>query len=178
MKDKAFEMIFREYNRMVTAYLLSLVGDGDRALDLTQEVFLLAYTKMMDEYDPTRSIGAWLRAIARNLARNALRRERRHRLVLLDGGDIDRLFSVFDRAQPDLIWEERLASLDPCIAALPDRQREVVDRFYRGHQPARAIAQVIGILEKSVFQLMWHARSNLRRCIESTRNATRATHGA
>ncbi len=165
MKDKAFELIFRDYHRMVTAYLCTLVGNEEEALDLTQEVFLVAYRRMK-EVDPGQSIGAWLRATAWNLASNALRKTRRHRLSMLQGPEIERTFAALDGVLMDRRWDERLEALDRCLERLPDAQRRSVDLFYRAGESARAIARKLGVLEATVFQFMWQARRNLRRCIE------------
>ncbi|MBN1669480.1 MAG: sigma-70 family RNA polymerase sigma factor [Kiritimatiellae bacterium] len=170
MQDKAFELVFREHNRMVTAYLHTLTRDWGVALDLTQEVFVVAYRKL-DEFDPTKSVGAWLRGIARNLARNALRREFRRREFLWDGNEIDHMFACFDQAADPAAgggpWEDRLQALHACMARLPGRQRKVIDLFYRLGQKARQIAASLGIQEQTVFRLACRARQSLRVCIEN-----------
>lgn len=165
MKDKAFELIFREYNRMITAYLYSLVRDGEEALDLTQEVFVVAYRKMA-ETDSSQSLAGWLRSIAWNLAANELRRRRRHVCHTLDGGEMERTFALLDQPQADQVWEERLKALDRCMDRLPDGQRKAVELFYQLGESARAIAAKLGVVEATVFQFMWQARKNLRNCIE------------
>ncbi len=164
MQDKAFEIIFREYHRMITAYLYSLTGNWENALDLTQEVFVIAYRKM-DEFDPTRSIAAWLRGIAKNLARNAIRKDNRARLFVVEGIEIDEVFQLMDQGSSDGNWEERLAALRECLGKLPGSQRQAVELFYQGEKSARDVAATLGVLEKTVFQFLWHARRNLRQCI-------------
>lgn len=165
MKDKAFELIFREYNRMVTAYLYSLVGDAHEALDLTQEVFVVAYRKLR-EFDPDHSIAAWLRSIAWNLAANALRSSRRRRLMPLASGQLDHAFVLFDGPESDRAWEDRLEALDRCLERLPDGQQKAVNLFYRAGASCREIARTLGVVENTVFQWMWQARKNLKKCIE------------
>jgi len=165
MKDHAFELIFREYNRMITAYLYGLVGDADEALDLTQETFVVAYRRIRD-CDPSQSLAAWLRSIAWNQAANSLRRKRRHRDLLAEAGQVSRAFELFDRLEPDRPWEERLRALDDCMKRLPDAQRRAVDLFYRDGETGREIGTKLGVLENTVYQTMWQARKNLRGCIE------------
>ena len=167
MRDKAFEILFQEHHRMITAYLFSLLSDEQNALDLTQETFLVAYRKM-DDFDPRFAVGAWLRGIARNLARNAMRKEDTLRQLLMEGQEVEAVFSRFDGVATDRLWEERLVALNPCLERLPGRQREVLARFYEANESAKSIARLLGLAERSVFQLAWIARRNLRQCIEAT----------
>jgi len=166
MKDEAFELIFREYGRMVTAYLYGLVGNADESLDLTQETFVVAYRKMKGAAIG-QSLAAWLRTIARNVASNALRKDRRHRSLLTEAGRLGRVFSLFDSVEADQTWDERLKALDDCLERLPDAQNRAVDLFYRAGESSREIGRKLGVLESTVFQMMWQARKNLRRCIET-----------
>lgn len=165
-RDPAFELIFREYHRMVTAYLYALVGNAEEALDLTQETFVVAYRKIKD-CDPRKSLAAWLRSIAWNLASNALRHHRRQRHLLAEAGQrVERSFALFDRVDDDGPWEERLRALDDCVKGLPDPQRRAVTLFYREGESCRQIGARLGVLETTVTQMMWQARRNLRGCIE------------
>lgn len=166
MRDKAFEMIFVEYNRMITSYLHSIVGNWDDAVDLTQETFLVAYKKM-GEFDPTKSIPAWLRGIAKNVGRNRIRKKGREQYFLLKGEAIEDVYASFDNIRSGQKWEERLEALDDCICRLPDSQRESITLFYKLGQSARMIAERMGIVENTVFRRIWEARKNLRTCIDT-----------
>lgn len=175
-QDRAFELIYLDHSPMILAYLLSLTGHRAKAEDLTQETFLVAYRKMED-FDPSRSIAGWLRGIAHNLARNALRKDGLRSEILMGGDEQERVFSRFDRVRSDDPWEKRLSALDRCLGRLPARQGEVVHRYYQEAQPARSIAEALGILERTVFQLIWQARNNLRRCIETLGHVQAKPHG-
>ncbi|MBN1670388.1 MAG: sigma-70 family RNA polymerase sigma factor [Kiritimatiellae bacterium] len=176
IRDRAFELIFREHNRMITAYLHSVVGDWEAALDLTQDVFVTAHRRM-HTFDPERSIGAWLRGIARKLAGNWLKKRRRHRECLVAGNDIDEVFALFDSPASDERWDDRLRALDECLGRLPENQRKVVDLFYMARATAKEIAQKLAVVEKSVFQTVWRARRNLHRCIQQTLQCREAANG-
>ena len=174
MLEKSFEIIFHEYNAMITAYLHSLVGDWHEAVDLTQETFVVAYRKM-DDFDPNKPLGAWLRGIARNLGRNAIRKKYRHREFLVEGQAIEGLYQALESAERAEGWETRLAALDHCMKALPDKQRTAVDLHYKDGHAASVVARALGILEKSVFQLLWHARNSLKTCVGNLLKSEEAT---
>lgn len=166
MRDRGFELIFREHNRMITCYLYSIVGNWGDAVELAQETFVTAYSKM-DDFDTNRSLAAWLRGIALNMARNYLRKKNRSRLFLSEGQEIDGVFSVLDNIKTGELWEERLSALSDCRGKLPENQKKVVDLFYDSGKSSRAIALEMGLVEKTVFQFLWLARKSLKLCIES-----------
>jgi RNA polymerase sigma-70 factor (ECF subfamily) len=71
----AFEELFRARQYEVYRWVLRLVRDPAAAEDITIETFWRAY-RAARRFDPERSLGAWLRAIATNLARTHVGRQR------------------------------------------------------------------------------------------------------
>ena len=72
----AFGRVYAAYGRMVRAILLGRVPRRE-VDDLTQEVFLTAYTRVRELRDPA-AFGGWIAAIARNRATDHLRQSRDH----------------------------------------------------------------------------------------------------
>jgi RNA polymerase sigma-70 factor (ECF subfamily) len=70
----AFGQLYEQYAGMVHGLLLTKVP-RDEADDLVQEVFLIALRRITELRDPHK-FGAWLSAIARNLANDHYRRPR------------------------------------------------------------------------------------------------------
>ena len=60
------EEIYKEYYKMVFAFLLSMCKDYHLAEDLAQDTFLRAYTHI-NTYDKNRKMSTWLCEIAKNL---------------------------------------------------------------------------------------------------------------
>jgi RNA polymerase sigma-70 factor (ECF subfamily) len=71
----AFEEIFHARQNEVYRWILRIVRDPVAAEDLTIETFWRAY-RAARRYDPQRSLTAWLRTIASNLARTHVGRQR------------------------------------------------------------------------------------------------------
>lgn len=69
---RAFEGLYRRYQRMVHGIVLARVPRGD-AEDVVQEVFILVLRRIPDLREAA-SFGGWLAAIARNQARDFHRR--------------------------------------------------------------------------------------------------------
>jgi RNA polymerase sigma-70 factor (ECF subfamily) len=72
----AFEELFNRYGRAVLGYCCRLLGGRSSGEDISQEVWIRT-VKHAGNYRPRAGIKAWLFTIARNLALNHLRSERK-----------------------------------------------------------------------------------------------------
>src|SRR4029077_1548331 len=71
-------VVYQVYGRLVYAIAYRTLGDTGLAEDATQQTFVQAW-RAATTYDPSRALGAWLTTIARRVAIDVHRRERRHR---------------------------------------------------------------------------------------------------
>lgn len=156
----------------VLGYLRVLVRDAHLAEDLFQETCLVVLRKVAD-FDRTGDFGAWVRTIALNLARNALRKERYVHLM-----PAPHLAETIERAHAGETASEeaetaaRLEHLAHCLGRLERRQRELLEMRYRGGATLRGLAQRTGRTEGAVQVALTRVRQFLLRCIEKQRNAS------
>ena len=73
--EKAFVDLMRAYHTFVSAIVVGIVNNSHDAEDLVQEAFINAYRGLPRLEDPTK-FKSWLAEIARNCARNWLRKQR------------------------------------------------------------------------------------------------------
>ena len=71
-------VVYQTYGRLVFAIAFRVLGDTGLAEDATQQTFVQAW-RAAGSYDPSRALGAWLTTIAKRVAIDVHRRERRHR---------------------------------------------------------------------------------------------------
>src|SRR5689334_1926028 len=71
-------VVYQVYGRLVYSIAYRTLGDVGLAEDATQQTFVQAW-RAAATYDPSRPLGAWLTTIARRVAIDVYRRERRHR---------------------------------------------------------------------------------------------------
>lgn len=76
----AVREVYREYGRAVFTVALGALGDRGLAEEAVQQTFLQAW-RAAGRFDPERDPGPWLYAIARRVAVDLYRRERRHQGV-------------------------------------------------------------------------------------------------
>jgi RNA polymerase sigma-70 factor (ECF subfamily) len=157
-----------EANRpWLTAYFLAALGEPTAAEDLVQEVFAAALS-VEHRFDPSRSLGAWLRGIARNLLLRSLRDARRPPLSL-DERVLDELDAAAEQAERRCdgagAADDRLEALRDCLRLLPERSQRALQARYGRAESSRAIAEALGCSIPAVDMLISRARSALHRCI-------------
>ena len=137
-------------------------GDGDAALDLTQQSFVAAFSALA-AYDGSRPFRFWISRIAINKCRDWARR-RAVRRVLSFALPIDEAHDVADQtASPETLLADReeLRRAMAAIAALPASLKDtLILRTIEGMSQAET-ALVLGISEKAVETRLYRARAKL-----------------
>ncbi|SIN71335.1 RNA polymerase sigma-70 factor, ECF subfamily [Singulisphaera sp. GP187] len=159
------ETLVRDYQAGVRAFIRALGVNEAGVDDLAQETFLIAYRKL-DEWDPSRDAGRWLRGIARHLAANE-RRKAGRRTRLLAGGLadflIDRAEPEPDSATPTAEWLEALRS---CLQELPEAGRELLLRRYAEGELAETMATRMQTRADTLRQRLLRLRLLVKGCVE------------
>ncbi|MEZ5963660.1 MAG: sigma-70 family RNA polymerase sigma factor [Planctomycetota bacterium] len=106
--------LYRTYAPVVHGIAVASVGYGE-AEDVTHEVFLKVFRRIDELRDPT-ALGAWVCGIARNAARDWLRRRRRRVATSLDT-------EVAAAEPPDVALADRVLAL---VRTLPEAYRDTL----------------------------------------------------
>ncbi len=163
-----FEILVREHELALMAFVRSCIYDSGAAEDLVQETFLAAW-RQLTEYDESTPFAHWLRGIAKNkiLAhyRNSATAGRHVRI--LDPATIAAVADEFERLIPRRgdAMAETLGALEECLAALSAFDHEVVRRVYHHGQTCRGIADQLGKTADAIRKRLQRARAQLRDCI-------------
>ncbi len=166
--DNAFHDLYQRYVVRVQRLLQAHGAAPDIAEDLTQEAFMQAALRK-ETFDSARGcFRNWLFRIACNRLADFRRRRSLLETVGTDEDAPSPLASVPDPGpspseHADLT--ERAQRLRDCIAALPPDQRGVMYLRLEGLQRAE-IAEVLGIPVGTVDSRLYHARQQLRECMQ------------
>ena len=155
LRDRRFEDFFRfDYPQLLAALRL-VTGDDDRARDALDEACARACERLA-RGEEIETLGAWIRVVAFNAARDSHRRRRSERAAR------ERL-KARAATNGDASAEVAL-SLDvrTALATLDVRQREVVVLFYFLDRPVDAIADELAIPAGTVKAALHRARAALR----------------
>lgn len=136
----AFEALFRHYAPRVKAYLIRTGLNAAQAEDCMQDVMVTLWRKA-HLYDPRRAgVSTWLFTIARNRKIDLIRRAGRPEPEELPWGP---------EPEPDqadaLALAQETGRLTEAVAALPEKQRDLVERAYFGDATHTEIAAVTGL---------------------------------
>jgi RNA polymerase sigma-70 factor (ECF subfamily) len=162
----AFGLLFDRTHGALYAFLCRYLDDATTAEDVAQEAFWRMW-EHRHTFDPTRPFRAWAYAVARNAARDELRRPHRRAARLEDApaGDGSGLRGEVDGGLGSDGCVRQLAlreQVRAALAALPEEQRLcLVLREYEGRSHAE-IAAVIGCTEGAARVLAHRARRALR----------------
>lgn len=151
-----FGTLVERYSARIRRLVGGMVGSSDDADDLTQEIFVQAWTKL-DTFRRRSSFSTWLYRIAYNTTISALRRKR------LPVAEID------DRRMESIEEEEELRRFDDADIDLLSRaldhlrpnERVAVEMFYRDDCSLSAVGEVLGITEGNAKVVLHRARRHL-----------------
>jgi RNA polymerase sigma-70 factor (ECF subfamily) len=158
----AFDRLFEDFSPAIFNYVLRMVGDADRAADITQDTFIKAYRKLDTLTDET-STRSWLYRIATNTAIDEMRRRRWVRPMRPDEG------AHHDRPDTGPGPEAMVMN-----ATLDDRIQRSLMRLRPNHRQclilsdvedmsAQQIGEVMGLSYGAVRTLLCRARGEMRR---------------
>jgi RNA polymerase sigma factor (sigma-70 family) len=162
----AFARLVDATSGMVSSISLAILRDLESSRDVSQEVFLAAWSDLHRLRNPA-SFLPWLRQTTRNRANDALRTMLRRRRTVQSGED-EMLAAVAD-PRPDvaaaLVDGEQRRLLAQAVEALPDETREIVVLFYREERSVKQVANLLEMSEDSVRQRLSRARGALRETV-------------
>lgn len=164
------------FGELVTAYMqrayyaaLSLVGNHDDALDLSQEAFARAY-RARQTIDPEQPFYNWYYTILRRLCFNFVRdrRRRRERLEEHAGWLVDEADARVAGDDPARAAEasELHRRLRAAIDRLPEREREMLVLKEYQNLKYREIAALLEIPIGTVMSRLYTARRHLAELME------------
>lgn len=163
--DRFDDFYLFSYPRLVAA-LTFVTGDEDLATDAVDEACARAFERLRRGHD-IEVLEAWVRVVARNVARGRIRRltsERRARRKLVASARVDEVASPGDPA----------AAIDvrAALNGLSRRQREVVVMHYFLGESIDAIAEELGVPSGTVKSSLHRARVALAQTLtdETTPN--------
>lgn len=162
----AFEQIVSRHQSAVSAVSYSCLGDFAASEDISQETFLVAWQAKTKLENASR-LRAWLCGIARNLAKNHIRRSttrREHTSQLaeqLQTSSQPTESEVESRAMESeeeaLVWNT--------LESISENYREPLVLFYREGKSVSAIAEALDISEDAAKQRLSRGRGMLRESV-------------
>lgn len=136
----AFARLFGHFGPRVKGYLMRSGASAEVAEECTQEVMVTLWNKA-HLFDPARaSVSTWIFTIARNKQIDVVRKTRRPEPEEL-------VWGPQEEPAPDEIitFQQESRKLGDAIAALPEKQRDLVEKAYFGDLTHSEIADATGL---------------------------------
>lgn len=162
----AYRAIIERCEARVRVILAAILPREVAVEDVAQEVFVTVFLKLA-EYRIGTNFDAWIGTIARNHARNELRKWiRRHQSTERYRAHVEdffgeRLDAITERGDDGI-----LASVRTCMSRLAGVAGKVVHAFYVQNLSGRDIAKSYGKTEGWVRLVLYRARQMIARCLK------------
>lgn len=161
MSDAQIFSLYSSYQRELVSYAGSIVGDSDRAQDITQDAYLRFSAAMDDEWRDN-PVG-YLYRIVRNLALDYCRRRQFERTLFSQ--NIDDLADILpeQRSTPEqqAIVSSELEQLQSAMDELPERTRLALEMHRLGGYKLREIAEHMSI---SISMAQYLVKEGIKHC--------------
>lgn len=160
----AFDQLMERYQNRIYRLALVILRHEGEALDATQESFLRAL-RAIEKYRGASSFETWLIAIARNVCRDRLRRQRVRRALSLEALTprwLARLARREDRPEAQFEARQQQQTVWSLVDELDDRLRLPLILRYQYDYSCAEIAPMLGIATKTVYGRLSEGRRLLR----------------
>jgi len=166
---ETFAPLLLRYYTSVARLCRRLLGPTPEAQDIAQEAALQAFLRLGELQDAAR-FGAWLHAIAANLARIELRRRRTLSLdAVPDGAAMIVLWTAGPHTPEEVHAARELHdTIVAALSELSDVNREVVIGFYLAGYSYAELAELLGVPVSTIKGRLFKGRRQLRRTLAPT----------
>jgi RNA polymerase sigma-70 factor (ECF subfamily) len=145
------------YGDLVRRAVRPLLRDEAQALDVAQEALLKIGRTLQDPAETVGDPEAWVIAVARNAARDALRRKTRRREVAIEKDIVDER-----RPEGARLREESLERVAEALETLPSGSRQVLLLKFRDGRSGPEIAAELGVSLEAAWQKVSRAMKLLK----------------
>lgn len=152
------------------AFVGGLLRDAHAAEDVIQEVWVRLAAEM-EKGTLIENQPAWCRGVARNLILKHWRRQQTAKVVadseVMESflARVDLAFAESDHDADDA-WQRRQQALDECVAALPEKSRQMLSLRYEARKTVGEVAHSTGQSFDAVTKSLYRLRQALADCVE------------
>lgn len=173
-EKKAFEMIIQKYQTPLSSYIARMVKEYELALDITQEVFVKAYSSLRS-YRQEFKFNTWLFKIASNSVIDYWRKKR------IPSVSIDQPYEMGEEslphqipsADPSVIRTVELSELrdriETALDLLPDSMKELFIWRHINDLSYEEMAEIKGIPIGTIKNRVFQAKEIIRKNLEEKR---------
>ena len=156
--EGAFTELMREYYPLVYTIVIRIVDNPHDAEELVQDTFLNAYRGLMQLEDAVK-FKSWLAEIARNCARQWVRKRRINTISLEEVGE--RVLQTQDSPDEQLVRQEQRKLIRRTMETLPQKDRDIARAFYLEGASYDELTSTHGLSDKAISFRLSRAKQQL-----------------
>ncbi len=161
--EGAFAALMQSYHAFVCTIVIGIVSNPHDAEEVVQDTFLSAYQGLAQLEDSTK-FKSWLAEIARNRARNWLRKQRGDTVSIDEVGE--HLLQTEDSPDERLIRLEQRELIRRIMETLPQKDREIARAFYLEGASYNELTSTHGLSDKAISFRLSRARRQLSKRLQ------------
>lgn len=157
---RAFELLVKQYERLVFYVVSRLVNDKEDKEDICQEVFIKVH-KSLPRFEFQSKLSTWIARISYLTAINYAKKYNNKRQLQYPD-DVDNYHFTNEDPETLLNKKEVAAYLDELIGQLPDNYKTVLTLYHLNEFTCPEIEQITGMPEGTVKSYLFRARKLLK----------------
>ena len=161
--EGAFAALMRSYHAFVYAIVIGFVDNAHDAEEVVQDTFLSAYQGLAQLEDSAK-FKSWLAEIARNRARNWLRKQRGEVISIDEVGE--HLLQTEDSSDERLMRQEQSELIRRIMDTLPQKDRDIARAFYLEGASYNELTSTHGLSDKAISFRLSRAKQQLSKRLQ------------
>lgn len=163
--EKYFEEIVERYTDKIRKYIARIIGNWQESEDITQEVFIKAYTNIAS-FDPKMKFSSWVYRIAHNESVNFIKKHYKTQNVEYSD-EIKNKFIEDNEALVKILEKENKDLVKNGLYQLKENDREILELYYFEEKSYIEISDILEISINSVGPKIKRAKNKLEKIIKS-----------
>ncbi len=161
--EGAFAELMRAYHAYVYAIVIGIVKNSHDAEEVVQDTFLSAY-RGLTQLEDRKKFKSWLAEIARNRARNWLRKQRGDTISIDEVSE--HLLQTEDSPDERLARQEQRELIRRIMETLPQKDRDIARAFYLEGASYNELTNVHGLSDKAISFRLSRAKRKLSKRLQ------------
>lgn len=172
---RAFDRLVQRWQEPIYRLAWRYTGSADEAMDVTQNTFMKAWTRI-DSLDQPDRFSAWLYRICRHQCLDHLKTSHKQRFVTISGlgsiqNETDNSENIEDEEgftpHQDLEFKQTAQILTKALERIPEEQKMIIILKEFEGLKFREIADILGLPENTVKSRLYYGLTALRKYFTS-----------
>ncbi|MBS7009643.1 RNA polymerase sigma factor [Anaerostipes sp.] len=164
--EEAFEYLYHSTYELTRRFVMNFCGSRSEAEDIIQDIYMDVY-RYLPSLKDNMAFYAWLKQITYH---SCVKETRVHKTSNIGDENIEFIKSIAEREHEPLeavLEDEKNRLLYDCIRQLPEKQKAALILNALEQLKMSEVAEILDCSVNAVKNLLFHARKNLKKQIES-----------